>query len=130
MISAVPNRFKYHQNAPFTVFYFLIFFSAVPNHFKYGQNAPFSVLICSFFSEVQNRIKYHQNAPFIVFFFSFSVVSNRFDCRQNAPFTVLIFNFSLRLPTSSCFPWFWYKICKQILLQFQISFKIVSNGKL
>ena len=40
ILSEVRNRFKYRQNAPFTVLVF-IFFSAVPNRFKYRQTALF-----------------------------------------------------------------------------------------
>ena len=43
-----PNRFKIHQNAPFTVLVFIIC-SAVSNRFKYRQNAPFIVLVFIFF---------------------------------------------------------------------------------
>ena len=57
MIPAVPNRFKYRQNAPFSVFFF---FSAVLNRFKCRQNAPFSVLVFKMFSEISYRlVSYH-----------------------------------------------------------------------
>ena len=42
-ISAIPNSFKYGNNAPFTVLVF-IRFPIVPNRFKYRQGAPFTVL--------------------------------------------------------------------------------------
>ena len=36
---------------------------------------------------------------------------------QKAPFTVLVFKISRRLPSSSCFPLFWYKICIIFLIE-------------
>jgi len=61
--SAVPNRFRYHQNAYFRDIVF-IFFSAVPNRFRYHQNAWFKEIVYKLFSAVPNRFKYRQNACF------------------------------------------------------------------
>ena len=57
LFSAVPNRYKYRQNALFTVLVFILF-SAFPNRFKYHQNALFTVLVFILFSALQNRFKY------------------------------------------------------------------------
>ena len=58
--SAVPNRFKYRQNAPCTVLVFI--FSAVPNRFKYCQNECVRDIVFIICSEVTNRFKHHHNA--------------------------------------------------------------------
>ena len=60
---AVPNRFKYRQNACFTDVVFIIF-SAVPNRFKYHQNACFRDVVFNIFSAIPNRFKYRQNTCF------------------------------------------------------------------
>jgi len=70
MFSAIPNRFKYRQNATFTILVF-IFFSAVLNRLKYRQNAPCSVHI--FLSAVSKTAKMH-NLPSL-----FSNVSLQFE---------------------------------------------------
>ena len=96
-LSAVPHRFKYRQNAPFSVLVFKMF-SAVPNIFE-RQNAPFTVLVFNMFYEVPYRIRCRQNAPFIVLVFeSVSAVPNRFKFHQNAPFIVHVFKIVSAVP--------------------------------
>ena len=98
--SAVPNRFKYRQNAPFIVLVFN-FSSAVPNSFECRQNTPFSVLVLKKICEVPYTcsIRCRQNAPFIVRVFKIiSVIPNCYKYHQKAPSTFLIFQISRRLP--------------------------------
>ena len=57
-LSAVQNRFKYRQNAPFTVFVFILL-STVPNRFKYRHNACFRDFVSIYFSTVPNYIRVH-----------------------------------------------------------------------
>ena len=63
MFYAVPNRFKYRQNAYFRDIVFKLF-SAVPNRFKYHQNAYVRDIVFKTFSAVPNSFKYRQNACF------------------------------------------------------------------
>ena len=61
MFSAVPNRFKYRQNAYFRDIVLKVF-SAIQNRFKYRQNAYFREIVLKVFSAIPNRFKYRQNA--------------------------------------------------------------------
>ena len=62
--SAVPNRFKYRNNACFRYIVFN-YFSEVLNRFQYRHNICFRDVVFNIFSAVPNRFKYHQNACFI-----------------------------------------------------------------
>ena len=89
--SAVPNRFKYRQDACFrdiflqfqivsntvtahaleTLFYFLSLQFQIVSTIGRRQNAPFTVIVFKIFSAVPNRFKYRQDACFRdIFFFS------------------------------------------------------------
>ena len=84
MISAVPNRFKNCQNAPFTVLVvifspkFQIALNAVRMNHLPSMLSKCSVLI--FFCSSQNSFRCRENAPFIVLVFKmclqFQIVSN------------------------------------------------------
>ena len=92
MCLAVINRFKYCQNAPFTVLVFI--FSAVPNRFKSRHNAYFGDIVFNFYSAVPNRFKYRQNACLRdIVFKMFSAVPNRFKYRQDAYFLIVLIFF-------------------------------------
>ena len=114
-------------------FLFLLFFSAVPNRFKYRQNAPFSVLVFKVFNAMPNHFKCRQNAPFTVpaCFQNYLCNSKLFQipsestiychCFQNLQEATLV----LMLPSCICTTYVLF-----FLLKFQISFKKVSKGKL
>ena len=104
-LSAVPNHFKYHQNATFTVLVFILF-AAFLNCFKYCHNACFRDIGFIYFSAVPNRFKYHHSACFrdIVFIF-LSAVSNtvrmykglyviNISWIQNRRFSIIFISFS------------------------------------
>mgnify|MGYP000238818301 FL=1 len=60
--SAVPNRFKYRQNACFRDS-ILKRISAIPNHFKYRQNACFRDFVLNIFSEVIQVVSNSDRLP-------------------------------------------------------------------
>ena len=95
IVSTIMRR----HNAPFTV---LVFkgFSAVPNRFKYRQDACFRDI----FSAVPNRFKYRHSACFrdIVLFFV-SAVPNRFNYRQASECTIYRHCFQNSLCNSKSF---------------------------
>ena len=77
-LSAVQNRFKYRQNAPFAVFVFILF-STVPNRLKYRHNACFRDFVSIYFSAVPNRFKLHQSTCFRDIVFISSLQSKSFQ---------------------------------------------------
>ena len=102
MISAVPKSF---QISPECTIQRLLFFTAVPIRFKYRQNAPFSVLVFIFSLQFQIFFKYRQNAPFsvLVFMFSlqFQIVSNTVRMHHLVSlFSFFLFSFkSFQIPS-------------------------------
>ena len=116
-------RFKYRQNAPFTVLVskkflqFQIVLNTVTMH-----NFTCTIHVFNFFSAVQNCFKYHQNACFrdivFIFFLQFKFVSN--TVTVHALLTLLsFFRCSFKYRHSACF--------RDIVFKRFLQFPIFSN---
>ena len=119
------NRFKYRQNAPFTVLVFIISpqFQIVSNTARmHHLPSLFSLFLCNSKSfQIPSECTIYRPC-----FHYFSAVPNCFKYRQNAPFIVLVFIFflcsskSFQIPSECTI----YRPCFHF---FSLQFQIVSN---